>query len=120
MCIRDRLYGLRFPYLYGYAPSKSDTESNTEQLPRPGDLGMDLWINAYRTGDYVGRHLWRPHPWERVEDISYRTWNPSGNVPKHIWAQDNRVEFAIGPGAHTHYWDSTAKSIGETMDVLLS
>jgi hypothetical protein len=55
-----------------------------------------------------------------VEDISYRTWNPSGNVPKHIWAQDNRVEFAIGPGAHTHYWDSTAKSIGETMDVLLS
>lgn len=119
-CPLQQLYGLRFPYLYGYAPSKSDTESNTEQLPRPGDLGMDLWINAYRTGDYVGRHLWRPHPWERVEDISYRTWNPSGNVPKHIWAQDNRVEFAIGPGAHTHYWDSTAKSIGETMDVLLS
>jgi hypothetical protein len=37
-----------------------------------------------------------------------------------VWQQGGRVEFSIGPGAHTHYWDSTAEPIAETLDVLIA
>ena len=115
-CPLRQLYGLRFPYLYGYAP----TGSAEDPLPRPEHLGVRLWVNAYRTGDYVGRHLWRPHPWQPVGSISFRTWDPPQGIPANVWQQGGRVEFSIGPGAHTHYWDSTAEPIAETLDVLIA
>ena len=115
-CPLRQLYGLRFPYLYGYAPTKT----GANLLPDPRSLGVREWVNAYRTGDYVGRYLWRPHPWEPVETVSFRTWDPPQGIPKNIWSEDGRVEFSIGPGAHTHYWDSTAEPIAETLDVLIA
>ena len=27
-------------------------------LPDPAELGLTAWVNAYRSGDYVGRSLW--------------------------------------------------------------
>ena len=115
-CPLRQLYGLRFPFLYGYAPP----ETTDDLLPRPRDLGLDAWVNAYRTGDYVGRHLWRPHPWCPVGTVSFRTWDPAQGIPENVWQKDGRVEFSIGPGAHTHYWDSTAEPIAETLDVLIA
>jgi hypothetical protein len=115
-CPLRQLYGLRFPYLYGYAP----TSLKNDHLPEPNDLGLTEWVNAYRTGDYVGRYLWRPHPWQPIGSISFNTWDPPGGLPKNVWANGNRVEFSIGPGAHTHYWDSTAEAIAETLDVLIA
>jgi len=115
-CPLRQLYGLRFPYLYGYAP----TEETDDLLPCPENLGVKKWVNAYRTGDYVGRYLWRPHPWKPVGTVSFRTWDPPQGIPENIWERDGRVEFSIGPGAHTHYWDSTAEPIAETLDVLIA
>jgi hypothetical protein len=115
-CPLRQLYGLRFPYLYGYAP----TGPADDLLPRPEDLGVKEWVNAYRTGDYVGRYLWRPHPWQPVGTVSFRTWDPPQGIPENVWEKDGRVEFSIGPGAHTHYWDSTAEPIAETMDVMIA
>ncbi len=117
-CPLRQLYGLRFPYLYGYAPSGSANSP----LPKPEDLGVREWVNAYRTGDYVGRYLWRDEPWLPVGTISFNTWDPPNGIPGNIWVDKSRtrVELCIGPGAHTHYWDETAAAIAETLDVLIA
>jgi hypothetical protein len=49
-----QLYDLRFPDLYAWTfrPSLS-----TDEGPKPEDLGVQAWINGYRSGDYVGRCL---------------------------------------------------------------
>jgi hypothetical protein len=65
-----------FPYLYDWvrpgpdngkcplpAPIPSPDDSKTLEIkdaapPDPADLGLTRWINAYRSGDYVGRSLW--------------------------------------------------------------
>ena len=66
--------------------------------PDPAGLGVRQWTNAYRSGDYIGRSLW-PH--EHADDAS-------------------RVEFCIGAGAHTHYWDGTAPMIADALDRLIA
>jgi hypothetical protein len=142
-CPLRQLYGLRFPYLYGYAPTgyasdstskskstiapdsqgagaASDSDSADDLMPKPDDLGVDKWVNAYRTGDYVGRHLWKDNPWQPVEGVRFSDWDPPQGLPQHIWTKGKRVEFSIGPGAHTHYWDSTAEAIAETLDILVA
>jgi len=108
-CPLRQLYGLRFPYLYDYEP-------------KPEDLGVREWVNAYRTGDYVGRYLWRDKPWLPVGTIAFNTWDPPNGIPGNIWINENhtRIDFSIGPGAHTHYWDETAAAIAETLDVLIA
>jgi hypothetical protein len=111
-CPLRQLYGLRFPYLYSYACSADG--------PQPAELGVSEWVNVYRTGDYVGRYLWRPEPWEPVGTIECGSWNPTSGIPDKVWAHERRVEFCIGPGAHTHYFDSTAEAIAETLDVLIA
>ena len=115
-CPLRQLYGLRFPYLYGYAPP----EPGGELMPNPQDLGAGRWVNVYRTGDYIGRYLWREQPWELVAKVQSRTWDPVGGIPKNIWQRNGRVEFSLGPGAHTHYWDSTAEPVAETLDALIA
>jgi len=115
-CPLRQLYSLRFPYLYGYASA----EGEEDLLPSPQDLGIRQWMNVYRTGDYIGRYLWRPHPWRPVGTILSRDWDPPQGIPANIWEKEGRIEFSIGPGAHTHYWDSTAEPVAETLDVLIA
>jgi hypothetical protein len=115
-CPLRQLYGLRFPFLYGYALDGIQRGL----LPDPRDSGLQLWVNAYRTGDYIGRYLWRDQPWLPVGEFSSSTWDPAQNIPKNLFQRDRRVEFSIGPGAHLHYWDSTAEPIAEMLDVLIA
>lgn len=91
-CPLRQLYGLRFPYLYGYA-------SETKLAPDPDKLGVRQWDNGFRSADYVGRKLW-----PAVTDG---------------WTSSLRSERLIGPGAHTHYWDGTAAAIAERLDVIV-
>ena len=84
-CPLRQLYSERFPQLYDWAAR-----------PDPSELRVRRWLNAYRTGDYVGRALWEPAaPPPGAEDVS------------------------IGGGAHTHYWDGTSEEIGARLDALV-
>jgi len=117
-----------FPYLYEWArelpdnslaPLKSDgngkLEINPELRPDPRDLGVERWLNAYRSGDYVGRSLWLDEWYNREasggpgKGETYVAKDPAGL----------REEMCIGAGAHQHYWDQSAPDIAEKLDELI-
>lgn len=137
-CPLRQLYGLRFPYLYGWArQERPEVEKfqppdivpvdgdNNLPLPDPAKLGVERWVNAFRSGDYIGRHLWRPdrcaYSWHPVDPASAEGWDPPAGNPEFVSSDSShtRVEFCIGPGAHTHYWDSTARPIAEALSRIL-
>ena len=126
-----QLYSLRFPFLYGWARSAASNGSRDlpdidgKQMPAPDKLGVEQWVNAYRSGDYIGRYLWRPegcgYEWEAASAGFRGTWDPPAGKPKRVSsdAGGTRIEFCIGPGAHTHYWDHSAQLIAEVLDRLI-
>ena len=63
----------------------------------PNVLGLRGWVNMYRSGDYVGRSL------------------ELGLAPPTLQWRDVR----IGAGAHTHYWDVTAREVAFELDRLI-
>ena len=118
-CPLRNLYGTFFPHLYKWA----------FEQPLPATLGIKEWVNAYRSGDYVGRYVWRDP--DKV-DIFLRRYRSDGK--NHLW--DLKTEFdpkghpvgtgfpstreiCIGAGAHTHYWDETAPEIAFELDRLI-
>jgi hypothetical protein len=127
-CPLRQLYSLRFPYLYGWARHNSDREmASWEQwdlshnpAPHPKSLGVKLWVNAYRSGDYVGRQLWRSdccgYLW-RGDCYGSAVANP---VKQNSTDKRERLEFCIGAGAHTHYFDHTAPMVSSELDRLIS
>ncbi len=100
-----QLYAARFPDLFAW---------NSSEDPRTHHRGLEAWWNAYRSGDYVGRMLFR--------DLK----DPDAFVPERdfIMSQNGRNipvrETCIGPGAHTHYWDETAPSVIRGLDYLIA
>lgn len=135
-----------FPHLYGWVrPIPDDTG---EKLPGSAgsfvnatDLGVVQWWNSYRSGDYIGRSVWREgmfddsHPLPATnssdgpeKDSPLSRTNGSddeGAFPKPLYAteiaiSEDRVESCIGLGAHTHYWDRTAPDIAEQLDCLIT
>jgi hypothetical protein len=132
-CPLHQLYGLRFPYLYGWAknrladgaPARPVPDIDNEEPPRPEKLGVERWINAYRTGDYIGRYLWRggenSYRWEPITTGHDQEWDPPAGKPEKVSSDEagRRIEFSIGPGAHTHYWDHTAALIAEVLDRMI-
>jgi hypothetical protein len=82
--------------------------------PDPADLGLTCWINAYRSGDYVGRSLWLNEWYHRP------AYSPGSETPRVISSRDRkRHELCIGAGAHVHYMDDTAPDIAWLLDSLL-
>jgi hypothetical protein len=127
-----QLYGLRFPHLYEWArhgltgPCPPGMPIGPATRPNARALGVALWINAYRSGDYVGRHLWRSddcaEAYRATDAVVPQPW-PAAAIPAPGTSEENqppeRVEFCIGGGAHTHYWDRTAPSIALALDALI-
>ncbi len=93
--------------------------------PDPWRIGVTRWVNAYRSGDYVGRSLWRIDM-ENAESL-YRCAPPIAagstlaqpTIEVTEDARGARRELCIGAGAHTHYWDDTAKAIATELDLLI-
>jgi hypothetical protein len=103
-CPLRQLYSQRFPLQYGWA--RHEETRWPGHLPDPNETGVQLWVNAYRSGDYVGRHLWYP------DGVS--AWDDT------LKAEGSRVEVCIGAGAHTHYWDDSAPEVATMLDELVT
>jgi hypothetical protein len=121
-----------FPYLYewihplpdnsvkplessGTVPPKIDRD----ELPDPAALGVVLWVNAYRSGDYVGRSIWLDEWYDR--EVLPRS-DPAKPGPFYLATEQPvglREEMCIGAGAHQHYWDQSAPDIAEKLDSLI-
>lgn len=107
-CPLRQLYSLRFPYLYGWVSPESFGTRKTG--PDVSALGVDLWLNGYRSGDYVGRYLW-----SSIGDQAL--YEPrAAEIPAESGA---RSEFCLGAGAHTHYWDNTGFATAVALDGLI-
>ena len=118
-CPLRQLYGWRFPHLYQWAFHEDQPGPNlgavtwpipADQKPVPADLGLTLWVNAYRSGDYVGRYLWRLSKWQYL-------WEPSLPSREIMGKSCVREELCIGAGAHTRYFSE--KLVGEYLDQLI-
>jgi len=128
-CPLRQLYGLRFPHLYHWARhgdqkgmeiwEPRDIPEN--RLPNPGDLlGVRLWVNCYRSGDYIGRFLWRTDSCGYLWTGDCGGHPPADSTPNNSSDGIQRLEFCIGAGAHTHYWDSTARIVAKELDRLIA
>lgn len=118
-----------FPHLYwwvreapdgattGALPASPVRPDNLDAATTPNatDLGLELWANAYRSGDFVGRSLW-------LDTWMQRTANehaaPRPDVIRD--SVDQRREACIGYGAHNDYWNRSAPDIANLLDDLIS
>src|SRR5262249_36576436 len=55
-CPLRALYAERFPLLYRWMGSNAAGFATAE--PEAATIGAIEWVNAYRSGDYIGRSLW--------------------------------------------------------------
>jgi hypothetical protein len=121
-----------FPYLYEWVRDTPDnglthlgkltpTRPNTriEGTPNPNGLGLELWVNAYRSGDYIGRSLWLNEWYERTT-AGTGEYDQAISVAQDSATPPTREEMCIGAGAHQHYWDQSAPDIAEKLDKLIS
>lgn len=123
-----------FPNLYHYVRQVPDNAGEAPRPPVPvppgiipdnampnvNDLGISMWVNAYRSGDYVGRSLWLDAWMERTdggEKAGKFPAAPTATIFNDGAAQ--RMETCIGFGAHTHYWDRSAPDVGAILDSLI-
>jgi hypothetical protein len=107
---------------FGAATLAAPTLIPANVLPDPSELGVQHWVNAYRSGDYVGRSLW-------VEEWYGRNLNgPDRGTPDEpvlvvrqapLPQPSPREEMCIVAGAHQHYWDDTATDIAEQLNALI-
>ncbi len=121
-----------FPYLYEWVhplPDNSVTplentgqtkpEIDGHELPDPFALGVNRWMNAYRSGDYVGRSVWLNEWYDR--EVPARV-DPNKRGPVYVATENSpgpREEMCIGAGAHQHYWDESAPDIAKKLDELI-
>lgn len=95
-----------------------------KELPEPNDLGVERWVNAYRSGDYIGRSLWLENWYGRNSNGPNQGMAVPGE-PVSVIGQApppplRRDEMCIGAGAHQHYWDDTATDIAEQLNALIA
>jgi len=102
-----QLYSARFPDLYCW-----DTEAD----PRVKHSRLECWWNAYRSGDYVGRMLFRTEKKHKTDcympRLEYFQSKDGVNLPV--------KESCIGPGAHTQYWNESAPDVILDLDRLIA
>jgi hypothetical protein len=94
-CPLRQLYAARFPHLYEWV-----------MQARAGDVGVCRWVNAYATGDYVGRWLWADPPLYKPSPPVTVTAGPEHDV-------------CLGSGAHTHYFDQEQVLVARWIDALV-
>ena len=112
-CPLRQLYSLRFPDLYRWVRQDDDASTLPQSQPTFGKLGVRSWVNCYRTGDYVGRQLW-------TSDAAPSVWNPSNLAFRCVMPQGKQTDVCLGPGSHTHYWDTTSSDFSDMLDRVIA
>ncbi len=122
-----QLYALRFPHLYQWMGVDRNDSKPVGLL-----MGVRKWVNVYRSADYVGRSVWRTDdnssvlydpaqflfgPRDKVDALM--ALEPDRDTRSLFKAGDSMVEYCLGAGAHTHYWDESADLVGEQLDRLV-
>jgi len=85
-----------------------------DKSPDPNLLGVKLWLNAYRSGDYVGRSVWLDEWYNRV-DLPIQS--PPTSLLTTPQLLGKKSVSALAP--HQHYWDQSAPDIAEKLDDLI-
>jgi hypothetical protein len=98
------LYAERFPLLYRWMGPRD--AGFAAAGPAANDLGATEWVNAYRSGDYIGRFIWTLDS-EAPFDLKPRR-------------AAGRTEFCLGAGAHTHYFSDDAVALAVEIERLVS
>ena len=128
-CPLRQLYGARFPGLYAWVLARNGRVFG----PRASDIGVQRWMNAFCSGDYVGRWLWSnasksvtlDHPmlnhvghdaFGRVD--AYTGFNPWPPAEAHLH-EAREVEVCLGLGAHTHYFERDQTTVAWMVDYLI-
>ncbi|GAC1631612.1 MAG: hypothetical protein NVS9B14_03680 [Candidatus Acidiferrum sp.] len=136
-CPLRQLLNRFFPHLYAWVrPVPEDTgvrNSASEpgesiplgEPPSPAELGLQQWINFYRSGDYVGRSVWINEVYVRPTHSQAHGLH-SNTAEQAIFFDSSehnratRIDACIGLGAHTHYWDRTAPDVARQLDHLIA
>ena len=128
-CPLRQLYGARFPGLYAWVLARNGAVFG----PRAADIGVQRWMNAFCSGDYVGRWLWSNaghdevlthpmvntvghDPFGRVD--AYTGFNPAPPSDAGLIAA-REVEVCLGLGAHTHYLEPDQTTVAWMIDWLV-
>jgi len=111
--LRD-LYGERFPLLYRWVGSRD--AAFMDAAPAAAALGASEWVNACRSGDYVGRFIWTPDG--DAGRFAVATVEPDGSVQAR--RAGDRTEFCLGAGGHTHYFSNDAVALAIEIDRLVA
>ncbi|MEA2328694.1 MAG: hypothetical protein QOE68_3653, partial [Thermoanaerobaculia bacterium] len=102
-----QLYARVFPGLYAWVWDGLNLK----------DLGVVKWVNAYCSGDYVGRVI--------TGAVTEARWDRRTTDPQNVSTPDMTTtngidEMCIGEGAHTHYWDQHGEDIAVKLDELIA
>ena len=128
-CPLRQLYAARFPGLYAWVLANNGHVFG----PRAADIGAARWMNAFCSGDYVGRWLWSraapdstlrhpminivgPEPFGR-SDV-YADFHPTPPDEADLHAA-REVEVCLGLGAHTHYFERDQATVAWLIDWLI-
>ncbi len=135
-CPLRQLYAARFPTLYRWVLERHRGVDG----PVAADIGVQRWVNAFCSGDYVGRWLWSKAPKRADDDGSdvighpmmdttddtvfgrtdaYAAFKP---MPPSIHALQgaSEVEVCLGTGAHTHYFERDQTVVAWMIDHLIA
>ncbi len=106
------VYAERFPLLYRWMGPVGAAFPTAR--PGAADIGAVEWVNAFRSGDYVGRFMWTP------PGDAYRIAlvGPGGRVEAD--RAGDRTQFCLGAGAHTHYFSNDAVALAVEIDRLIA
>ena len=120
-----QLYSFAFPHLYSWLynskeidnKNKNNSVLDEKSNPNPEQLfRTKQWVNAYRSGDYIGRYIWRsPEDQSLWNNVDLKT-NSDVSESKDY----TRREFCIGSGGYIYYWDETAPEIAFELDRLIT
>jgi hypothetical protein len=111
--LRD-LYAERFPLLYEWMGSSE--ADFTSSAPSASDIGATEWVNACRSGDYVGRFIWTPPS----DTTRFRIAVVDSDGKVEAQRAGDRTEFCLGAGGHTHYFSNDAVALAVEIDRLIA